>query len=125
MKEGKKYTKPEWSWIMYDWANSVYATNIMAAIFPIYFAAIAPDGDMWWGYGTSIATLVAAFLAPVLGSIADYKGMKKKLFTIFLFVGVIFTLTMAIFGTWQWVLIGYILSYIGFLGSCLFYDTFL
>ncbi len=70
-----RFTKKERSWILYDWANSVYATNIMAAIFPPIFVAIAGNqGDIWWGYGTSIATLIVALLAPVLGSIADYKG---------------------------------------------------
>ena len=53
----KRFTKKEWSWIMYDWANSIYATNIMAAIFPTIFVSIAGEaGDIWWGYGTSIAT---------------------------------------------------------------------
>ena len=78
----KKFTRQEKSWILYDWANSVYATNIMAAIFPIYFTTVAggPDtlGMQWWGYGTSIATLIVAVLAPILGSLGDYRGMKKK-----------------------------------------------
>ncbi|HPY95305.1 MAG TPA: MFS transporter, partial [Clostridia bacterium] len=85
----KRFTKKERSWILYDWANSVYATNIMAAIFPTIFVAFAGDkGDIWWGYGTSFATLIIAILAPILGSIADYRGMKKKLFTAFMLLGV-------------------------------------
>lgn len=122
----KKFTKPERSWIMYDWANSVYATIIMAAVFPIYFTSMVPDGDMWWGYATSIATFTIAILAPILGAMADYKGMKKKFLIFFLAVGVLFTATMAIPGApWQLLLVGYIFSYIGFSGSCLFYDSFL
>lgn len=120
-----KETKQERSWIFYDWANSVYATIIMAAIYPIYFAAVVPDGDVWWGYGTSIATFTVALLAPVLGAVADYKGMKKKLFTFFLLLGVVFTSVMAISDNWKLMLVGYIFSYIGFSGSCLFYDSFL
>ena len=85
----KLFTKTEWSWIFYDWANSIYATNIMAAIFPTIFVSIAGEaGDIWWGYGTSIATFFVALLAPILGAIADYKGMKKKLFTVFMLIGV-------------------------------------
>lgn len=118
-------TRQERSWIMYDWANSVYATIIMAAIFPIYFASVAPAGDVWWGYGTSIATFTVAILAPFLGAIADYKGMKKKLFTAFLIIGVVFTALMAMTDNWKLLLVGYIFSYIGFTGSCLFYDSFL
>lgn len=126
MSQDKKFTKPERSWIMYDWANSVYATIVMAAVFPIYFTMMVPDGDKWWGYGTSIATFTIAILAPLLGAIADYKGMKKKFLIFFLAVGVLFTATMAIPGMpWQLLLVGYIFSYIGFSGSCLFYDSFL
>ena len=65
--ENKRFTKKERSWILYDWANSVYATNIMAAIFPTIFVAFAGDaGDQWWGYGTSIATFLIAILIIVL-----------------------------------------------------------
>ena len=124
-----KFTRQEKSWILYDWANSVYATNIMAAIFPIYFTSVCGGentaGMQWWGYGTSLATLIVAVLAPILGSLGDYKGMKKKFFTFFMLVGVFCTLIMAIFDNWQMLLLGYVLSYIGFAGSCLFYDSFL
>ena len=121
----KLFSKKEWSWIMYDWANSVYATNIMAAIYPTIFAAQVKGGDIRWGYATSIATLVVALLAPVLGSIADYRGMKKRLFTLFMLIGVLFTPLMVFTGHWQIALIGYVISRIGFSGSCLFYDSFL
>lgn len=127
--DSKKFTPQEKSWILYDWANSVYATNIMAAIFPIYFGAVCQsagvDNVQMWGLGTSLATLVVAVLAPFLGALGDYRDMKKKLFTVFLFIGVICTSFMAIFDEWQMMLVGYVLSYIGFAGSCLFYDSFL
>ena len=123
----KRFTIKEWSWIMYDWANSIYATNIMAAIFPTIFVSIAGDaGDIWWGYGTSIATFIVAILAPILGAVADYKGMKKKLFTASMLVGVVFTFMIAlVMNNWRLMLVGYILSRIGFSASCLFYDSFL
>ena len=126
----KRFTKTEWSWIFYDWANSIYATNIMAAIFPTIFVNIVnkagASGDIWWGYGTSIATFAVAVLAPVLGAVADYRGMKKKLFTAFMLIGVVFTFLIAmVMNSWKLMLIGYIFSRIGFSGSCLFYDSFL
>ncbi|MDI9521129.1 MAG: MFS transporter [Bacillota bacterium] len=122
----KRFTKKEKSWILYDWANSVYATNIMAAIFPTIFVSIAGDlGDIWWGYGTSIATFIIALMAPFLGSIADYKGMKKKLFTGFMLLGVIATALIAMTNNWRFMLVAYVLSKIGFSGSNLFYDSFL
>lgn len=125
----KKFTKTEKSWIMYDWANSVYATNMLAAIFPLYFAAVCKnagaDNLVLWSYGTSISTFVVAVLAPVLGALADHKGHKKKLFTAFMLVGVVFTLSSAFTADYRFMLIGYVVSHIGFSGSCLFYDSFL
>lgn len=125
----KKFTKTEKSWIMYDWANSVYATNVLAAIFPIYFGMVCKaegaDNLVLWSYGTSIATFLVAILAPILGALGDHKGHKKKLFGAFLFLGVAFTLSNAFFTDYRLLLVGYVLSHIGFSGSCLFYDSFL
>lgn len=122
----KRFTKAEKSWIMYDWANSIYATNIMAAIFPIYFAMQADEtGNKLYGFAVSAAALVVAVLAPILGAIGDFSGMKKKLFAGFLVLGLVFTAVMATFEDWRLMLVGFILSRIGFSGSCLFYDSFL
>ncbi len=122
----KRFTKAEKSWIMYDWANSIYATNIMAAIFPIYFALQANEtGNKLYGFAVSAAALVVALLAPILGAIGDFSGMKKKLFAGFLVLGLVFTAVMAAFEDWRLMLVGFILSRIGFSGSCLFYDSFL
>lgn len=125
MDQTKRFTKPEKSWIMYDWANSAYYTIIVAAVFPTFFAKIAPSGDIWWGYATSFATLVVALLAPIMGAIADYSGMKKRFFSFFLALGVIFTGTMALLDNWKLLMVGYIISYIGIMGTNLFYDSFL
>lgn len=122
----KRFTKAEKSWIMYDWANSIYAINIMAAIFPIYFAMQANEtGNKLYGFAVSAAALVVAVLAPILGAIGDFSGMKKKLFAGFLVLGLVFTAVMAAFEDWRLMLVGFILSRIGFSGSCLFYDSFL
>lgn len=128
-KSDKKFTLQEKSWIMYDWANSVYATNIMAVLFPIYFGIVCrangADNLVLWSYGTSAATLIVALLAPIMGALADHKGYKKKLFLTFLIVGVGFTFSNALFGDYRLLLIGYVLSHIGFSGANLFYDSFL
>lgn len=128
VKRNKRFSRTEWSWIFYDWANSIYATNIMAAIFPILYSNIAGSGttgDHLYGYAVSFANLLVAALAPYLGSIADFKGMKKKLWTGFMLTGVIFTAVMGLVGSWQLMLVGFIISRIGFSGSCMFYDSFL
>ncbi len=128
-KPRDKFTKSEWSWILYDWANSVYATNILAVIFPIYFGMVCAqhgaDNLVLWSYGTSAATFITAILAPVMGALGDHKGKKKKLFAGFLVAGVLFTLLNAFFNNYQMLLVGYVISHIGFSGSCLFYDSFL
>ncbi|MDO4565272.1 MAG: MFS transporter [Clostridia bacterium] len=123
----ERFTKQEKSWIMYDWANSVYATNIMAAIFPILYASVASDtGNIWFGYAVSIASLIVAVLAPVLGALGDIRGYKKKFLTAFMLIGVVFTAVMAIAGaSWEWMLVGYVLSRVGFSGANVFYDSFL
>lgn len=98
----------------------------MAAIFPILFVQIAGEsGDQAWAYGTSIATFIVALLAPFLGALADFKGMKKKLFTVFMLAGVVFTALIACTNDWKIMLVGYVISRIGFAGSNLFYDSFL
>ena len=122
----KRFTKQEKSWIFYDWANSVYATNIMAVIFPIYYASMAGDlGSKWWGIGVSVASLIGAVIAPTLGAVADFKGNKKKLLFAFILIGALSTAVLAFVSTWQWMLVGYVISHIGFSGSCVFYDSFL
>ncbi len=89
-----KTTKEEKSWIMYDFANSAFATIMIAAIFPIYFTQVAQSagqaGDYWWGIGTAVATAVIALFWSLIGTIADFKGYKKKVFTFFLAIGLIF-----------------------------------
>ena len=124
----KRFTKAEWSWIFYDWANSIYATNIMAAIFPILYSQVAGKGtagDHLYGYAVSFANLLVAVLAPYLGAIADFRGMKKKLWFGFMLAGVVFTAVMGIVGSWKLMLLGFVISRIGFSGSCMFYDSFL
>jgi len=133
--KGKKsflgLSRQERDWVMYDWANSVYATIMMAALFPAYFTGIVNSqlgtgtGDYWWGIGTSVAMALIAVAAPFVGALADFKGYKKKLFIFFLGLGLLFTLYSALTDNWIGMLIGYAVSHIGFSGSCLVYDSFL
>ena len=129
--KGFGMSKEERSWVLYDWANSVYATIMMAAMFPAYFTGTVNSllgtgkGDYWWSIGTSVAMAIIAILAPFVGALADFKGYKKKLFVFFLSVGLAFTLFCALTDNWIGMLIGYAVSHIGFSGSCLVYDSFL
>ncbi|MDR1096127.1 MAG: MFS transporter [Spirochaetaceae bacterium] len=122
-------TVKEKSWIMYDWANSAYATVMMAAIFPVYFTGLVnrtgAAGDAWWSAGTAVAMVITAALSPVAGALADYAGHKKKLFVFFLALGAGATLLCALFGTWQLMLVCAGLSRVGFSASLMLYDSFL
>lgn len=125
----KNMTREERSWVTYDWANSAYSIVITTAIFPLFYESIAP-AEIYvstWGYANSVASLFVAILAPVLGTIADYWGRKKKFFSFFFLIGVITTVSLILVGEGQWMLglMLYIGSVIGFSGANLFYDSFL
>ena len=130
----RKMSKPERSWVFYDWANSAYSIVVVTAIFPLYFKSAATAAGIsaatstaYWGYANSIATLIVSILAPLLGTIADFRGFKKRFFTFFACLGIVFTLILAVVPTEQWLilLICFVLTSIGFAGANIFYDAFL
>lgn len=124
----KKFTKAERGWIMYDWANSAFSAIIAAIILPSFYTTLTegiPGAGPWWGYATSIATFICAICAPFFGTLGDYKGYKKRLFTVFVILGVAATGALALTANWKLMLLLYILGTIGFNGSCVFYDGFL
>jgi len=127
MKE-KRFTKREWSWMLYDFTTNAYATIVLTAIFPIYFNSFFSDpnvGLQWKGYAQSFIMLVAAISCPIIGAIGDIQGMKKRMWFGFAAAGAILTIAMAFGGNWQILLGGYILSNIAYNSANLFYDSFL
>lgn len=130
----KGLTKQELSWALYDWANSAYSMTITSSILPMYFKSVAEAGGMsssnstaLWGYTISLSTLVISMLAPILGTIADYKGNKKKFFKTFFSVGVLATTLLAFVPANNPILllICYGFALVGFSGTNIFYDAFL
>ena len=118
------------AWTMYDWANSAFATTIMAAILPNYFGMyIATESSLTlWGYTVAIGSIIAALISPILGAIADFKGSKKVFMFFFVALGVVSTGLMYLVDTpsdWLLACILYILGTIGFAGSLVFYDALL
>jgi len=121
------------SWVMYDWANSAFATTIASAILPIFYQDVAagslPDylATAYWAYTTSIAMLIVVVLAPILGSIADYSRSKSKHLIVFALLGVTATALLVTISYGNFLLASFIfiLASIGFSGSNIFYDAFL
>lgn len=125
------FTKSEKGWIMYDWANSAYSI-LVASLLPIYSGAvggaegIAPAAQAsQWAWAVSLSALIVGLLAPVLGSMADYRGMRKRLFTGFFVLGVSATALLSVVNGYFSLLLLFGLTNIGFAGANVFYDAFL
>jgi MFS transporter, UMF1 family len=125
--------KAVWGWALYDWANSAFATTVMAGFFPIYFKQYWSAGidnnlsTAQLGFANSAASLVVALMAPLLGAIADRGSIKKKFLTFFAYLGVAMTAALFFIGRGQWAtaLAVYVMGIIGWSGANIFYDALL
>jgi UMF1 family MFS transporter len=121
------------SWAFYDWANSAFATTVMAGFFPVFFKEYwanelsATDSTFWLGVGNSVASVVMVLFAPLIGALADQGGNKKSLLLLFAFLGALMTSSLFLVsaGMWQVALMFYALGIIGFSGSIVPYDALL
>lgn len=126
-----KMTPLEKKWVLYDVGNSAF-TMLVATIFPIYFNYLAGNAGIsdvdylaYWGYATSLCTLLVALLGPTLGAVADTKDFKKKIFTVFLAVGVTGCVILGFCSSWIWFLAVYVITKTGYSASLVFYDAML
>jgi len=139
IKGNKKIIK---AWAMYDWANSAYSLVITSALFPIYFHNVTTtegsnmvrflgrqyNSDSLQTYAISIAFLVIASINPLLSSIADYSGKKKKFMYFFSTLGAISCASLFFFDSLDtlWIgILGSIFAAIGYAGSIVFYNAYL
>lgn len=132
------------AWCMYDWANSVYNLVITTTFFPIYFAGITKSAfgensvpflgrtfknTALYDYSLAAAYLAIAILLPILSSIADSRGNKKKFMQFFCYVGGVSCMALFWFkGPEPSVIIGvgcFMLAAIGYVGSLVFYNSYL
>jgi len=122
------------AWCMYDWANSAFATTIMAAMFPPFYRAMVTSAGLaentataYWAYTASAALLLIALIAPVLGAISDHTGGKKKYVAAFAALGILSTAAFVFLGTDTWILgsILFIGGNVGFAGANIFYESLL
>jgi UMF1 family MFS transporter len=121
------------AWMMYDWANSAFATTMLAAVLPIFYYEVAGKNlseDLaasYWGYTQSIALILVAIMAPLLGAIADLSGAKLRFLRVFAMMGVMASALFIFVGEGDYVLASslMIIGMIGFSGGNTFYDSML
>lgn len=128
---GTKFTKAEKSWILYDVGNSALVL-LATSVIPIYFNSLASADPAVekvavgaWGTGETVASLIIALLMPILGSIADMKGMRKKFIIGTVGTGAIATVAMGFPSHWLTFLIVYVISAVMLNASFVFYDALL
>lgn len=126
-----KLTKLEKYWIYYDIGNSAF-TMLLATIIPIYFNGLAEAAHLssvdylaYWGYAASVATLMIVLLGPLFGTLADTRGFKKPIFSLFLAIGLFACVGLGFFDHWLIFLIVFVIARIGYSGSLIFYDSML
>lgn len=123
--------RARWSWAFYDWANSAFATTVMAGFFPLFFAAYWAHGlppgtrTFWLGVASSVSSIVVMIIAPLLGGLADRKGYKKRFLFVATLLGAISTAAMfwVAQGNWPLALGLFTLGSIGFFAGTSFYDS--
>ena len=126
-------TPEQQAWGWYDWANSVYFTTVITAVFPAFYSSYAAKGyepaqaSARFALVTTISIALVAVLSPILGALADYSGVKKRLLAIFMSIGVTSCALMALIGEGDIMLASalFFIGNIGVSGSTVFYDSLL
>ena len=126
-------TAEQRAWAWYDWANSVYFTTVITAVFPTFFSSYAAKGlepaqaSARFALITTISVAAVAVMAPILGALADYSGIKKRLLGIFMMIGVTSCALMVLIGEGDIMLAStlFFIGNIGVSGSTVFYDSLL
>jgi len=128
------YNRKVNAWCMYDWANSAFATTILAAVLPIYYSQVAgatlPSeaiATSYWSIGLSVSLFIVAILSPILGTISDVMRGKKRFLTVFAGLGIVGTGLLVLVDTGDWLLASllFVLGRIGFTAANVFYDALL
>ena len=133
MKRQRKLSDQAWRWAFYDWANSAFATTVMAGFFPIFFKSYwandLTDAESTFviGSANSIVGLIIALSAPIMGAFADAGNSKKKQLLTFAVLGIMATgyLFFIPESSWKFAITFYAIGVIGFSGGNIFYDSLL
>ena len=127
----KKFKKDAISWALYDWANSAFATTVMAGFFPIFYKSYWAidlsnlESTAMVGYANSLSGLIVVLLAPILGAYADIGTKRKKLLLLFASLGILCTASFYFIPQGEWMLAAllYAIAAVGFSGGNVFYDS--
>jgi MFS transporter, UMF1 family len=128
------YKKRINAWAMYDWANSAFATTILAALLPVYYSSVAGStlpseatATAYWSITLSVSLFIIAIMSPILGTVSDVMRGKKRFLAIFIGIGVVGTGLLIFVNTGDWLLASlfFVLGRIGFGGANVFYDALL
>jgi UMF1 family MFS transporter len=131
--------RPTTAWCLYDVGHSAFATTMMAAILPVWFTTqiatgLDPDPERArvlatarWADANALAMLITALSAPVLGTLADIGGSRKRLLLAFAVIGALASMAIAFPGPGQWLLVAgmYVLARFAFSSSIVLYDALL
>ena len=130
----RHFSPAERGWMLYDWANSGFSLIVVTAVLPLWLNAVGHNIGLstaqttsWWSYANAFSTLLVAFLAPLLGSLADFRGWKKTSWLVTTLMGIVATFLLAFVpdqGFWL-LLILFIIANIGFSVANIYYDAFL
>ena len=121
------------AWCLYDWANSAFATSVVSAILPVYFASVASksmakhEATALWGYASAAALALTAVLSPIAGALADQTRRRKPILLVCVLAGVAGTLTLAAApnDAWWGLLAAFGVAFIAFATGNVLYDSLL
>lgn len=126
----KASRRERWSWYFYDFGNSAYAAVVLLAVYSAYFKGAVvggEEGTRLWGIAVGIAMLVTAVTAPVLGTVADFAGAKKKFLLLYTSIACVFTALLFFVGPGD-VLVGllfFVIAEIAYRSAQVFYNSLL
>ncbi len=132
--DDRVYRKRVRAWALYDWANSAFATTILAAVLPVYYSQVAgrtlsssAQATAYWTATLSISLIIVAILSPILGTISDLKRGKKKFLAASILVGAVGVSLLVFVGTGDWLIasLAFIIARIGFATGNVFYEALL
>jgi len=133
MEDASGRERAQRAWCLYDWANSAFATSVVAAILPVYFARTAAksmpasDATALWGYASAAALAVTAVLSPLVGALADQSRRRKPLLLACVLLGTAGTLGLALTpgSAWNVLLVAFAVAFIAFATGNVLYDSLL